>query len=268
MGKWNAYPQEVIDFVAKTAPGTRIRVLAEITNEKFGTNFTHTKMSCFLKNHGIKNGMPPSIKGERAFCLFSKEISEFILSNYIGTGPTAMTDVVNKKFGTEYSITQMKGFYLRNKLRSGITGYFEKGYEPHNKGRKGVCSPGCEKTWFKKGNLPKNAQPVGSIIVDKEGYSWIKVAQPREWKVLHRVIWEEAHGPIPEGHMIIFLDQDKGNFELSNLAMISRKEHVFMIKNGLRKEVPELMETGVLIARLEVIQKNRIKEAKNENQKN
>ena len=62
--------------------------------------------------------------------------------------------------------------------------------------------------------------------------------------------------------MIIFLDQDKGNFELSNLAMISKEEHVFMIKNGLRNEVPELMETGVLIARLEVTRKNRIKEAK------
>jgi hypothetical protein len=38
------------------------------------------------------------------------------------------------------------------------------------------------------------------------------------------VIWEENHGTLPEGYVVIHLDRDKDNDDISNLKAISRKE--------------------------------------------
>lgn len=44
-------------------------------------------------------------------------------------------------------------------------------------------------------------------------------------KRYHRVVWEEHHGPIPEGFDIHHKDMDKANNDISNLELISHKEH-------------------------------------------
>ena len=44
---------------------------------------------------------------------------------------------------------------------------------------------------------------------------------------LHRVIWEEHHGPIPDGHLIHHVDGDPGNNAVSNLQKLkTNKEHM------------------------------------------
>jgi hypothetical protein len=43
-------------------------------------------------------------------------------------------------------------------------------------------------------------------------------------RVLQRVIWEEANGPVPPGCLIIFADGDKRNCALENLACKTRSE--------------------------------------------
>lgn len=39
---------------------------------------------------------------------------------------------------------------------------------------------------------------------------------------LNRVIWEEAHGPVPEGYEVWFVDGDRTNFDLENLELRKR----------------------------------------------
>ena len=41
----------------------------------------------------------------------------------------------------------------------------------------------------------------------------------------YRRIWEEANGPIPDGHEIHHIDGDRSNNALSNLACLSLQEH-------------------------------------------
>lgn len=41
----------------------------------------------------------------------------------------------------------------------------------------------------------------------------------------HRVVWEAAHGPIPEGMQIDHLDCDAGNNALSNLDLVTPAEN-------------------------------------------
>ena len=109
-----------------------------------------------------------------------------------------------------------------------IASRYKKGNVPPNKGKK-VSAEVYEKMkphMFKKGETPLNYRPVGSERVNVEGYVEIKVADPKTWKLKHRVIWEEAHGPIPEGHNIQFKDGNSLNVQLDNLYMISKADQL------------------------------------------
>lgn len=113
---------------------------------------------------------------------------------------------------------------------------FEKGHTPWNKGKKGVCySP---ETSFKKGHMPQTYRPVGSLQLREDGYVFIKVADPKTWVQLHRLVWESEHGPIPDGKIVKFRDKDRMNFDISNLYLADRKEH--MAQNTFTRYPPDL----------------------------
>ena len=54
-------------------------------------------------------------------------------------------------------------------------------------------------------------------------------------KKLHRVAWELASGPIPDGFDIHHIDHDKRNNDLSNLEIISHGEHSAMHNRECRR---------------------------------
>lgn len=56
-------------------------------------------------------------------------------------------------------------------------------------------------------------------------YIWIK-PEGRRMMPKHRWLWEQAYGPIPEGHCVQFKDGDTLNCVLANLYLISRKKQV------------------------------------------
>ena len=58
----------------------------------------------------------------------------------------------------------------------------------------------------------------------------------RKLLLLHREIWEETHGPIPEGMHIHHVDGDPGNNALENLECMDRRAHLKM--HGDAKEFP------------------------------
>ncbi len=43
--------------------------------------------------------------------------------------------------------------------------------------------------------------------------------------LLHKLVWEEAHGPVPQGYELHHLDGDKANWTLDNLKMLDRHTH-------------------------------------------
>ena len=189
---------------------------------------------------------------------YSDEIRAFIENNYKGNSPTAMTELVNKTFGTDYTKSQIRSYYKNHKLNSGVTGRFEKGHIPANKGRKGYCHPGSVKTQFKKGHIPVNHRSIGSERIDsKDGYILVKVAEPNTWKHKHRVLWAENNGPIPKGYVVIFKDGNKKNITLENLALVSRAEHLELTRSRLRSSNPELTQTGITVAKIRTIARQR-----------
>jgi len=194
---------------------------------------------------------------------YSDEQLEFIRQNVVGTPLKELTEIYNKHFKMNLSLNQINGIIYRNGLSNGLnfqtkkgerkspTTEFKKGHIPHNKGKKTWWDPGRSvATRFQKGQTPKNHRPVGSERICVNGYTWVKVKEPRTWKEKHRLIWEAANGAIPEGHCLIFADSDRQNIVLENLLLITRGQLAVMNKRGLITNDAELTKTGVIIADL------------------
>ncbi len=64
----------------------------------------------------------------------------------------------------------------------------------------------------------------GNAYKRKDGYFQIS-SGVNQGKLLHRLIYEENFGPIPEGFHIHHLDNDKNNNALENLVLISKSNH-------------------------------------------
>ena len=251
------YSPEVHDFIRENVAGRTVRELAVLTNERFGTNFSPSSMKAYKSNHHLRSGTPSGTPKGTPSKTFPAEVRDFIREHYRGVGPKEMAETLNRVFGTGYTKSQIKGYYGNNGLNSGLTGRFEKGQVPPNKGRKGYAPPGTEATQFKSGNLPHNTKPIGWERKQADGYVYVKVrmrpSRPDcndNFVAKHHLVWEAAHGPVPEGHVVIFKDGNKNNFALDNLALISMVENQILNRRGLRSSDPELTEAGIAVARV------------------
>ena len=102
-------------------------------------------------------------------------------------------------------------------------GQFVKGVKTWNKGMKGF-RPSPE-TEFKVGELVGDIHPSwkGGVQTPKNdcAYLWDGV---NKRKRRPKAVWEQHHGTLPEGMVIIHLDTDKYNDDISNLKAITRAE--------------------------------------------
>ena len=79
-------------------------------------------------------------------------------------------------------------------------------------------------------------KPVGSICVKgpsgnrRKPVVYVKVCDTgcseTRWRLLGRVVWEQAHGPLPAGSVLWFRDRDTLNCELANLEAITMAERL------------------------------------------
>lgn len=246
------YTSEIRHFIANNVKGTTTRDLVKIVNEKFGTDFTESKMKDYKTNHKLKSGTPVGMPAGSPTSLYPEEIKEFINQNCIGVGPKDMASLLNKTFGTNYTIMQMKSYYGNHNIDSGLDGQFQAGHTPANKGTKGLYNVGGNKTSFKPGQRPLNYKPVGYERVDREGYTLVKVQDdgpwPKRWRHKHKVIWEQVNGPIPKGHVVLFADQNRQNVDLDNLILIPQSKLSTLNKKGLLHSDADLTRTGIIMA--------------------
>jgi hypothetical protein len=116
------------------------------------------------------------------------------------------------------------------------------GYAPPNKGKKHKPQQGNYRPIGTERDIPYS---TGDVYVEvKTGH--------RTWKRKHVVIWEQANGKMPKGHVVIFADGNKRNFDLDNLILVSRAELGVMNRCGLIKKKKELTEAGKIIADIKI----------------
>ena len=61
----------------------------------------------------------------------------------------------------------------------------------------------------------------------------------RKYCTLHNYIYEKYNGLIPKGYVIHHIDENKSNNNISNLQLISRKEHMDLHRKEMSEETKE-----------------------------
>lgn len=131
----------------------------------------------------------------------------------------------------------------RNNVRKGMGTRFEKGHKPWNKGARFVAGGRSVETRFRKGNKPQTWVPVGTERVTRDGIRERKVTDKggynnKDWRPVHVLLWEEHHGPVPKGHLVVFKDRNRENIAIDNLECITRAEN--MRRNTVHRYGPEV----------------------------
>ena len=125
------------------------------------------------------------------------------------------------------------------------------GNVPWNKGLRGSTGNHANSrgNWFKPGTLNghalAHAMPIGSYRVNGEGYLDRKVSDQHgapnlRWQPVHRLVWIEAFGPVPDGHIVVFAPGCKTSvldqITVDKLQCITRQQ--LMQRNTVHAKYP------------------------------
>lgn len=150
----------------------------------------------------------------------------------------------------EFFEPDSSGRMRKGRAFRGVAYRFPKGHVPANKGQRGFrASPATE---FKPGQRGSKWLPIGSLRTSKEGYLQRKMTDtgypPRDWVAVHRLVWIDAHGPIPEGHAVAFLpgrfSAEASTITPDALELVSRAE--LMRRNTIHRMPKELVDLARL----------------------
>lgn len=136
---------------------------------------------------------------------------------------------------------------------------FAPGLTPWNKGATFVAGGRSAETRFKPGSKPHTWVPIGSyrIVINKNGGPQLerKVNDNPgptsvRWTPVHRLVWEAAHGPVPDGHIVVFKPgmrtTEPDEITVDRLECITRQQ--LMQRNTIHNLPPEFAEVARLKA--------------------
>lgn len=201
--------------------------LAKAHNEIFGTCIGATAIGHHVKHDlGIDKRR---LSGE----FLTEEQKAFIEEYYPHHSVAETAKAFNEKFGTDKQKYTMRNYARKHGLvvdEEVVT--------------KSKRSPHC-----KDGSSKRAERDIGSVRFD--GRYWV-VKTKDGWKPCHKAVWEEHHRDVKDGHAIIFLDGDRNNYAIENLAEIPIEYLGMLEKNDLRSSHPVLTKAGIAWCDLKV----------------
>ena len=190
--------------------------------------------------------------------IYTPEEAQYLRNNHSGRTLVELTEAFNARFNADKTVRQIRTFLNNRGLATGITGRFVKNHQPWNKGTKGQGMTGANCKSFKKGHAPANRKPLWSERIGKSGFIEMKVPErnpytgfPTRYKHKHVWIWEQAHGPVPSGHVVAFLDGDNRNFGPDNLTLLTRTELLSANLHGYKDQPTAVKPSVLALAKLE-----------------
>lgn len=209
------YSEQMLEFLRQNVDGMSMRELAERFNEKFGTDVGRKAIIACVNRRGWGNGRSHQSN------VFPEEARQFMADYCQGNRPREMQRLLREAFGREWSVEQIRAYYRKHGLKCGVAGRY---------------------------------MPVGALVFRPGEWYYEKVAEGPDsnanWRSKHVLVWEAAHGPVPEGHMVIFLNGDRRDYALENLALCSWEVGMEVNRRGLRFADPEATRAGLLIAQI------------------
>ena len=169
---------------------------------------------------------------------------------------------VFEKFNNKFEpikFSQFLSLLSNHRITNGISSKFKKGSVPANKGTKGMSKANSGS--FGRGRETHNKAKIGKETITKDGYVRVKVGYPNIWKPKHRIVWEKEKGEIPKGMYVLFLDSNKLNCNIENLALVTKSEMLIINKMRLTKDDAELTSIGLNVAKL-IDKVNKVKKYK------
>jgi len=157
---------------------------------------------------------------------YSEEQKKFLKENIGFYTYKELTEEFNKKFGTNQSHGNISDLCLK---RLGV-----KRNKPYvfQKGRKDFSAHPIGKEVFNGQNIWVKVKD--DYISEKENIN-SKQSSPN-WRKKHILIYEKHYGIIPNGSVVVFLDQNKKNCEIDNLYLTTRRINFLMVKNKWHKK--------------------------------
>lgn len=217
-------------------------------------------MRSALKNHHIRTGAQKGNPKGKLSDKWPKGLADYLRETVHGATVKQQAELARDKFGIDITPKQVKAMRLRLHLKSGLTGR----YGDERKPQKWIPPEGWvmpenqKRTTFKAGQRPHNACNVGDLRKttppkgNGDGYWKRKMGEPNRWIFEHIRLWEEANGPVPDDHYIIFLDGNHDNLALDNLMCVSKAAHGLTNNTGGKTEYPELTKACVLAAEIKI----------------
>jgi hypothetical protein len=256
------YTPAHIRFLGKKFTGRSCKEVTRLFNERFGMSVAPMAIKTLLARYGLRNNHGRGVPREKKYL---PHHIRFLKGIVRGRGYAEITGLFNAQFGFAISVTAMGAILAKHNLKNGRDCRIKPGNVPFSKGKKGYCPPGSEKGWFKPGQEGTNTRPVGSERVSRDGYLEVKITdkkcrdartRQRRWKHKHVVIWEKVNGPVPPGHVVVFLDGDRSHIVLNNLMLLSRQEHAVMCHMHWYTNDREVTRANCLMARIKVAAAN------------
>ena len=165
------YTKEQIEYVRKIAKGRYNDEITRMFNERFGTNLPESKIKALKANHKISSDVPRKCPRERIPALTTPEQDEYIKARAAGKNNLELQQMLKEKFDINMTLAQVKGWKVRRRIVTGLTGRFQKGHVPANKGKKLSAEryAKCAPTMFQPGNRPYTYLPVGTEAPKSDG---------------------------------------------------------------------------------------------------
>lgn len=161
---------------------------------------------------------------------YSDELVQFIEENRMKYYVNEMTVLIYEKFNKKITNKALAKYYYRHNLD------------------------------FKKKNTSYKClltKPVGAESnPDKNGLVRVKINE-KQWKYKQRLIYEEYHNiKLPEDYIVVFLDNDKTNYDIDNLMAVPIKVALRTAGQNMFYNDKELTKTSLLISevRLKVME--------------
>ena len=146
----------------------------------------------------------------------------------------------------------------------GAKSRFKRGHVPANKDkRRPGWAPGrMAETWFKSGRPASEARnyvPIGTEKYDPNRKTLVRkvtddpsIYPAARWRPVHVLVWEAVHGPVPEGHVVIFRKGMKtiesAQITVDRLELVTRQE--LMRRNTIQRYPADLRDAMQLIGRV------------------
>lgn len=191
---------------------------------------------------------------------YTEEEIDFIREYYPTHTAQETLIALNEALGTNITLAGLLHRVKKYRIVGTKNPKFKKGHKPWNKGisvkterpdvyakylereRNEALIEGGKRTWFQ-------AMPVGTERMFK-GEWYIKVGLPSEWETKARYVWQQANGKLKKDERILYLNGDKSDWRLENLALVNNKIIARLNRYSLISENADLTKCAVTRAKI------------------